>query len=112
MQTKGIQEMRQIEASNKYLNSKNDIRLYTNKYLLITKNMIYKMSTARKSYNIDLNFINEMIPHHKGAVKMCNNLLKYDINPELVIVAKDIIKEQTEGIEMLTQLRKNICKNK
>lgn len=47
-----------------------------------------------------------MIPHHEGAICMCENLLKYCIDPRLEKVAKDIIKEQSQGIK---ELKDMIC---
>ena len=68
------------------------------------------MKNSSRSNNINLNFTSEMIPHHEGAIKMCNNLLKYSIDPRLVKVAESIIKEQTEGVSKLKEISKRLCR--
>ena len=80
--------------------------MYTN----ITNEMIEKMKNSPRCYNINLDFVGEMIPHHEGAVKMCENLLQYYIDPRLKQVANTIIEEQSRGIEELKQIRQKLCK--
>ena len=48
--------------------------------------------------NIDKHFIEEMIPHHEGAIDMANLALTRDTKPEIKILATNIIKSQTEEI--------------
>ena len=109
MQTKGIQEMSYIEQTTPYFqNQMEDVKNYLNTYLNITLNMIEQMGRSLTSSNIDLDFISEMIPHHEGAIKMCENLLKYEIDPRLEIVAKNIIFEQQNGINNLKKVESSI----
>ena len=88
--------------------------------LISIANNIIKMQThgieqmkdifcTTKGLNINLNFINEMIPHHEGAIYMCKNVLKYNIDPRLRILAEDIIKEQENGVEEMRTLIGKIC---
>lgn len=109
MQERGIAQMKEIYRTTQYLNNKpNDVIRYFTKYRNIAENMIGKMRSAPRVNNININFTNEMIPHHEGAVEMCNNLLQYPIDPRLEIVAKNIIIEQSRGIEQLKQIRRNL----
>ncbi len=111
MQTVGIGQMREIYRTTlKCENSKNDVDCYIARYMNITHNMINKMKNSPRTCNINLDFIGEMIPHHEGAIKMCENLLKYCVDPRLKIVADTIIKEQSQGIKELEMLKQNICK--
>ena len=111
MQTKGIEQMKEIEKSTRgFINSPVDVNHYINKYLQITKDMINKMRNAPRTININLNFINEMIPHHEGALAMCDNLLQYYIDPRLKKVAETILQEQSNGIKQLEQVKNNLCK--
>lgn len=48
-------------------------------------------------------FLREMIVHHQGAVDMSRELLKGNPRPELAKFANDIIKLQTQEIEMQKQ---------
>ena len=63
------------------------------------------MTNSLRSNNINLNFISEMIPHHEGAIAMCQNLLQYNIDPRLRVVAENIIKEQSQGVQDLYEIR-------
>ncbi len=108
MQTKGIEEMKEIYRTTKnYQNDILDVYRYTVNYYQIAEQMIIKMTNSSKSPNINYDFITEMIPHHEGAIKMCYLLLQYPINPRLRNLANTIIKEQSEGIRKLQNLAKN-----
>ena len=112
MQTRGISQMREIASTTKCLNNTyQDVNMYFSKYREITENMVYRMRSAPKCDNINLNFTNEMIPHHEGAIQMCNNLLKYPIDERLEVVAKNIIVEQSRGVRQLKQIQNSIEQN-
>ena len=70
--------------------------------------MICRMRNAPIGNNINLNFIDEMIPHHEGAIRMCENVLKYNIDPRLVEIANLIIEEQSKGVKNLQEIRERI----
>lgn len=109
-QTNGIEQMKTILTTTcGYESSTQDVNIYMSEYLNITRKMICKMRNRPRCININLNFVNEMIPHHEGAVQMCNNLLKYNIDPRLEVVARNIIEEQTKGIQELKIIRNNLC---
>jgi len=107
MQTKGIEEMKHIlETTVGYTNYNQNVNCYMNEYFRITKNMISRMKNSPRTNSINYDFTGEMIPHHEGAIEMCNNLLKYQIDPRLKKVAQDIIKEQSEGVKELQSIQK------
>lgn len=109
-QENGIRKMREIASTTRYLNNTcEDVNIYFRRYRSITENMVCRMRSASRCNNIDLNFTNEMIPHHEGAIEMCNNLLKYQIDPRLEAVARNIIAEQSRGVRELKQIRDNLC---
>lgn len=108
-QEAGIKEMREIRCTTQgYESCQEDMKKYMAKYLEIVKNMINNMRNAPKGIDINLNFICEMIPHHEGAIRMCKNLLEYNIDPRLKEVAESIIKEQSEGIKELEKIREKL----
>ncbi len=110
MQTRGIEQMKEIaKTTSGYCNTPRDVNHYMAKYYEITKNMIYRMKNSPRCVNINLSFVNEMIPHHEGAIAMCNNLLQYKIDPRLIDVADTIIKEQSEGVRQLEEIRNSLC---
>lgn len=109
-QTKGINQMEEIlRTTCGYDSSAQDVNAYMNMYLSIVRKMICRMKNSPRCMNINLNFVNEMIPHHEGAIQMCNNLLKYYIDPRLETVARDIIEEQSRGVRQLEEVRNYLC---
>lgn len=109
LQTHGIEKMENIaQETTNYKNTWVDTNDYINKFKQITNKMVQKMKNSPKTMNINYDFINEMIPHHEGAIAMCNNLLQYKINPELKDVANSIIKFQSQGVNELRKLNYNI----
>ena len=111
MQTRGVAQMKEIEQTTKYLNCPlNFNQEYLNEYFKITKNMIFRMSNRLRINNINLDFVSEMIPHHEGAIQMCQNLLGYNIDPRLRLVAENIIKEQSEGVQNLYEIRQMLLR--
>lgn len=70
----------------------------------ILKTMIDEMTSAKLSNSISYNFIVQMIPHHRAAIEMSHNLLKYTINIPLQEIAEQIIREQTESIDQMEQI--------
>ncbi len=111
MQTRGIEQMREIERTTQgYNNTNEQVRNYMSRYLEITKKMLDRMKNSPRCVNINLDFVGEMIPHHEGAIQMCNNLLQYRIDPRLADVARTIIEEQSQGVKELEQTRKMLCK--
>nr|MDZ8060292.1 DUF305 domain-containing protein [Nostoc sp. EkiNYC01] len=54
----------------------------------------------------DLRFINAMIPHHEGAVKMAQDALNKSKRPEIKQLAQEIIKAQDTEIKQMQQWRK------
>ncbi|MBL9184065.1 MAG: DUF305 domain-containing protein [Verrucomicrobiaceae bacterium] len=56
--------------------------------------------------DFDKTFVSEMILHHQGAVSMAEAALKTSNRPELLEMAKAIIKAQTEEIAMMQDWQK------
>ncbi len=110
MQTEQIEQMEEIcKTTYGFPNTQQAVDNYMQKYLEITKSMIDEMRNTPRCVNINLNFINEMILHHQGAIAMCENLLSYRIDPRLKLIADSIIKEQSEGVKQLKEVQKRLC---
>lgn len=75
----------------------------TQKYLCrfreILENMMTGMTEAEITDSLSHNFIVQMIPHHRAAIEMSQNLLQYTTLLPLQKIAQEIIKEQTESIQ-------------
>lgn len=72
---------------------------YLIKYNEILETMISGMCSAVLTDSISNNFIVQMIPHHRAAIEMSENILKYTDNKELIAIAEGIISEQTKSIQ-------------
>jgi len=51
--------------------------------------------------NIDRHFIEEMIPHHEGAIAMAELALEKSTRPEILSLAQGIIETQTAEIDQM-----------
>lgn len=104
-QEKSISDMEEILSECAELESKEkDLELYQMAFDHITDVMFSEMKTACVSNNINVDFMREMLPHHKGAIHMCKNVLCYPICDELKSIICSIIRMQEEGIEELKYL--------
>lgn len=110
-QKKSINDMLCIqEGSARFCSSGKCLAEYSCATQKILQNMFSKMRCAAETDCIECNFLREMIPHHEGAVCMSENLLKYDICPGLVPIARSIITNQKRGIcEMKRLCRELKC---
>ena len=104
-QTVGIEKLRAMEACcETYCSPEGDRYLYQRRNSQILDQMFCDMSTARHSSQTGLDFMRQMIPHHRGAVEMAENALQYELCPQLIPVLKNIIEEQLRGIRQMQQL--------
>lgn len=107
-------ELKQMEEIGKttipYINKERDVNNYFKRYFKITDEMISQMYNSTRTHDINLDFIYEMIPNNEGAIKMCNNVLKFQIDPRLRVLANNIIIESNENIRILKEIENNIKK--
>lgn len=57
--------------------------------------------TGKTGNDFDAAFLEEMIPHHQGAVEMARMVLVTSKRPELITLANDIIAAQQKEINMM-----------
>ncbi len=76
-----------------------DAERYLCRFYEILDEMIKGMNGAELTDSISHNFIVQMIPHHRAAIEMSENLLIYSELAPLRRIAQNIVKEQTESIE-------------
>lgn len=111
IQTKEISQMKEVLRTTKTCsNMENQVNAYESKYLAIVKKMIEKMKHSDRTQNLNLDFTSQMIPHHEGAVEMCQNLLQYPIEKRLQVLATTMIKQQTEEIQELEKVQEKLCR--
>jgi uncharacterized protein (DUF305 family) len=68
------------------------------------------LDTLVAAKDFDLEFINQMIPHHEMAVMMARMLLGSTERPEMKVLADQIITSQTREIEMMRSWAKEWSK--
>ena len=108
-QTEGIENMQCIEDRCANLcNCSDDLCLYQKRFNSISKNMFSKMENSLRSNNINANFISEMIPHHRGAIEMCNNALCFEVCSGLKPILRRIISSQSRGIRQMQNIMRHI----
>lgn len=78
---------------------------YLNTFYCILDEMIWGMTSAELNDSISHNFIVQMIPHHRAAIEMSKNILKYTENAALCQIASGIIEEQTKSIENMERIQ-------
>lgn len=108
-QQKSIQNMKKAYPKCRLCtNSRKEIACYEKKNHCIISNMFREMTAAHSVNNIDVSFMREMIPHHKGAVCMSENALNFPLCAELKPLLEEIITSQKKGIMEMQALLQNI----
>ena len=108
-QTKSIANMRSVlRGCSSCQNSPAELCQYEQRFSRISQTMFAEMRNACAVNSIDANFIREMIPHHEGAIRMCENALCQGVCSDLVPICKAIIASQSEGIRQMECLLKQL----
>lgn len=70
------------------------------------KGGMMNMNLGPADKNFDLRFMDAMIPHHQGAVKMAQEALQKSKRPEIKKLAQSIIADQDKEIAQMQQWHK------
>lgn len=112
-QTKSIEHMKQaLDICSELQNTEQELCLYERYFHQITQSMFFEMETARSGNGIDANFIREMIPHHKGAIRMSENALRFPICQTLKPILQEIITSQRQGVRQMESLLHCLCSSR
>lgn len=104
-----IENMQEISKTTPdYQNPSEQVNRYMRKYFSTANNMVWRMKHSRKTSNIDLDFILEMLPYSEETIAICHNLLQYPIDPRLIDVVNRMITEQSKIIKKLKEIRTSI----
>lgn len=63
--------------------------------------MVQGMTTASLDQSISHNFVVQMIPHHRAAVQMSNNILRFTENKAIRRLAQRLVEERNRGMEQM-----------
>lgn len=85
---------------------------YLNTFYCILNKMVREMTQAELNNSISHNFIVQMIPHHRAAIEMSENILKFTSNEAIKDIANQIIEEQTKSIENMLDVKCNCSEYK
>lgn len=112
--TRSIENMEAaLPACGVLTNPTMDLRLYQRRMDLIYREMYAGMGAAPENNRLAAVFLREMIPHHQGAVRMAENVLKYDICTELVPILRSIaVRQRREIVQMRALLRPMECQQR
>ena len=104
-QTKSIDDMKNaLSCCGQLSSTEQELCLYQRRFQHITQTMFADMENSCATNNLNASFIREMIPHHRGAIQMSENALRFPICPELVPLLDSIIVSQQAGIRKMEHL--------
>ena len=63
--------------------------------------MVQAMTTAGLTQSISHNFIVQMLPHHRAAIQMASNVLRFTKNQAVRRLAQRVVQERTQSIDQL-----------
>lgn len=63
--------------------------------------MVQAMTTAGLTQSISHNFIVQMLPHHRAAIQMASNVLRFTKNQAVRRLAQQTVQERTQSIDQL-----------
>lgn len=81
---------------------------YLAKYESIVTEMMDELYRTDCEENVDKAFVLQMIVHHKGAIKMAQNILEYTPNVMVQEIAGKIIDRQSKEIKQMEKFAREI----
>jgi uncharacterized protein (DUF305 family) len=72
-----------------------------NFYMHCMNDMMHSMQQQSSAVSPDIDFLQQMIVHHKGAIWMANYEIIHGKNKEMIQLAKSILYEQSSEINMM-----------
>lgn len=84
-----------------------DVANYERTYNYIIETMFVNMANAAVEDNVEIDFINEMIPYHVGGVSLIRNAMRFQLCNELDSVLRDMGTTQSEFVSEIRRLYEN-----
>ena len=108
-QTQGIEAMEGlVDSCGQLTNPQMDLRLYHRRMDLIFREMFTRMGDAPEGNRLNAIFLQQMIPHHRGAVRMAHNALRYEVCTDLVPALRNIMDTQNREIRQMQSLLRRV----
>jgi Uncharacterized protein conserved in bacteria len=105
----GVEAMqRALNRCSTITNDNNDILNYQRAYQAIIRTSVDAMINVQMGDNIDLDYINAMIPQQEGAISMAKNALRFNVCREVKGIIDAIIIFQSREVMRLKMLKNRI----
>lgn len=88
-----------VIAQNSF--SMNDGQSAKKFYMQCINDMMNSMMQQASTVSVDVDFLQQMIAHHKGAIAMANYEINHGDNKEMIQLAKSILNEQSSEVKMM-----------
>lgn len=104
-QAQGIDKMEGLaEDCGKLISPQMDLRLYQRRMDLIFREMFTRMGAAPEGNRLDVVFLRQLLPLHRGAACMAHNALRYEVSTGLAPVLRSILDTQNREIRQTRAL--------
>lgn len=90
--------------------SQEKVALVSEESQKIMQAMMKKMSTVEMTGEVDVDYLNSMIPHHQGAIDVSTVILSITTNQRIKDIATKIIADQEREIAEIQGILANIKK--
>lgn len=87
-----------------YANNENKEEEYLKNYCEILEQMKKEMESIERCGDVNIDFLNEMIPHYKCKIETSKNLLKYCKTREVKKIAKNIAKTHKQTLKEMNEI--------
>ncbi|MBR7002262.1 MAG: DUF305 domain-containing protein [Neisseriaceae bacterium] len=109
-QEKEIAQFNQLLAGDKLQKteiSAEDYQKFLADNKKLSDDMMYAMGAVKPTDDLDRNFLEAMIEHHKGAVNSSKQILQYSQDKTVRKIAEKIIKDQEKEIAEFSEMLQN-----
>lgn len=111
-QSQNIQNMMNIYNSCKCENTQEQINCYLGTYEQISSTLFSSMKNIEPHNDINISFIQQMIPHHYAVIQMSKSLLQYPVCKQLTFILNTTIALQEKDMTQLKSLLQKINSTK
>lgn len=101
-----------IAQKQEALQKENDDFFAKSFYMHCMNNMMDSMDQQASTLSPDIDFLKQMIAHHKGAIEMAKYEMVHGTNSNMIQLAKSIFYEQSSEVNMMNLwLKKSLTKS-
>ncbi len=90
-------------------NNSRDVSLYQRQFNTALDMMLRRMNSVQAGNNLDVAYLNGMIPHTEGVISMARNVLQFDICSALRELVEKLIQDKTSQLEQMRLLLRRLA---